>query len=64
MTTENIMLQETEMTQTGFCEKCDAQSELERCLGCGVWACAECREVKGIYCNDCLSNDDEEDDDD
>ena len=58
--TENIMLQETEMTKTGFCERCDAQSdELKQCEDCEEWYCHEC--CADDLCDYC--NYDEEDDD-
>ena len=72
--TENIMIQETEMTKTGFCEMCGAQSELEKCMNCGEAVCFECRvdyecNASGKYCEcaDCFAEshwDGEEDDDD
>ena len=62
--TENIIIQETEMTlRTGFCEKCDAQyDELKQCIECGGWFCIECRDsdLCVVLCDDCNY---EEDDD-
>ena len=51
---ENIMLQETEMTlRTGWCEHCDAQSdELRTCPDCGDRCCPECW-VDGA-CDNCI----------
>ena len=63
--TENIMLQETEMTKTGFCDDCDAQSdELKQCKECGGWACPECYVV--CRCDNCYwaKGEDELEDDD
>ena len=62
--TENIMIQETEMTKTGFCEMCDAQTDrLETCMECGERLCPECcsRGFGGYYCENCVVF--EEDDD-
>ena len=64
--TENIMLQETEMTKTGFCEICDAQNELKQCVYCKKWFCHECGNnfipSNTFWCIDCNPIDEENDD--
>ena len=61
--TENIMLQETEMTKTGFCiDCCTAEVELTKCSLCGEYiedVCEEC--LEDDICDDCAYP--EEDDD-
>ena len=45
------------MTKTGFCERCDAQSDnIEKCSSCGEVVCYECR-INDL-CVDCWNEED------
>ena len=63
MTTENIMLQETEMMKTGFCEMCGGLPAELVCKECGQNICQFCN-VGFSVCYDCDYKDRDEDDDD